>query len=104
GAMRLLWGALASDFRILAAYCHPHGLSASSHTETGFAQPGHPEAYLRAIASVRSTPATLAIVANQASTSANSPKRSSCDPLRSAPASSPISSISHMNVPSTPRA
>ncbi len=36
-------------------------------------QPGQPDPYFLATASARSTPTTLAIVASQASTSANSP-------------------------------
>src|SRR5262249_36131193 len=44
------------------------------------------------------------IVANHARTSANSIASSSGVPSRKAAASSPTSSISHMNVPSTPRA
>lgn len=69
-----------------------------------FPQPGQPEPYFLAMASVRSTPATLAMVASQARTSANSPRRSSWVPLRREVASSPISSMSQRKVPSTPRA
>src|SRR5262245_49791091 len=46
----------------------------------------------------------FASVASHASTSANSITRSSCVPPRSAPASSPTSSMNHMKVPSIPRA
>src|SRR4029077_15046931 len=60
--------------------------------------------YLSRTACCRSTPATLAIVASHARTSANSRASSSGLPSRSAAASSPTSSISHMNVPSIPRA
>src|SRR5436190_7102015 len=81
-----------------------HGFSLSGQRQTNWPQPGQPRPYLFAIASERSTPATLAIVASQANTSANSSNRSWCEPLRSAVASSPTSSISHKNVPSTPRA
>src|SRR3569623_924612 len=83
--------------------CGGHGFSASAQVQMICPQPGQPVPYFRITASDRSTPTTLAIVVNQASTSANSPSRSSCVPLRRQLANSPISSISHMNVPSTPR-
>src|SRR5687767_15833816 len=48
-----------------------HGFSASSQMHTNWPQPGHPDPYFRCNASDRSTPATLAIVASHARTSAN---------------------------------
>src|SRR5262249_7793192 len=70
----------------------------ASHEDQGFSvrpqaqgvlpQPGQPAAYLRAMASSRSTPTVFANVASQASTSANSSTRSSCEPPRRAEASS----------------
>src|ERR1700733_1266287 len=81
-----------------------HGFSPRSHRQTICPQPGQPRPYLSRTACSRSMPATLAIVTSHASTSANSAASSSFEPDRSAPASSPTSSISHMNVPSTPRA
>ena len=53
-----------------------------AQVQTNWPQPGQPEPYFSCTASARSTPATLAIVASQASTSANSSRRSSCVPLR----------------------
>jgi hypothetical protein len=81
-----------------------YGLAASSHSQTISPQPGQPEPYLSSTARSRSTPATLAIVANQASTSANSADVAARSPTRNADANSPTSSINHMNVPSIPRA
>ena len=49
-------------------------------------------------------PARLASVQSQASTSANSPFIASLSSSRSAVASSPTSSVNHMNVPPIPRA
>ena len=82
-----------------------HGFPASSHDADQLSAAGTARTVLplRA-ASARSMPATLAIVVSQASTSANSAACSSCVPSRKAAANSPTSSISHMNVPSTPRA
>src|SRR5438552_5776674 len=81
-----------------------YGFSLESHRQTSCPQPGQPRPYFSKTACSRSIPATLAIVASQARTSANSLASSSRFPSRSAAASSPTSSISHMNVPSIPRA
>ena len=62
-----------------------------------------PAPNLARTAASRSTPATLANVASQASTSANSASRSLAEPPRRAAASSPTSSMNHMKVPSSPR-
>lgn len=54
-----------------------YGFSASSQVQTNLPQPGQPLPYFSCSASAKSTPATLAMVASQAITSANSPLRSS---------------------------
>ena len=66
-------------------------------------QPGQPVPYLAAQAASRSTPSTLASVTSQANTSANSWAFSCGVPSRTAPASSPTSSISQMKVAALPR-
>src|SRR5262249_3012628 len=81
-----------------------NGFPASSQRQTSWPHPGQPDPYLVLTAAARSTFTTFAIVVSQASTSANSAACSSGVPSRSAAASSPTSSINHMNVPSTPRA
>lgn len=53
-----------------------YGFSASSHVQTNFPQPGQPLPYFSFRASARSIPATFAMVASQAITSANSSFRS----------------------------
>jgi len=85
-------------------YVLSHGFPASGQVQTNRPQPGQPDPYFCVTASVKSTPTTLAIVVNQASTSANSCIRSACVPFLSAEANSPTSSMNHMKVPSTPLA
>src|SRR5262249_7238701 len=84
----------------------PHwdqGFSAWSQTQGVRPRRGQRPPYFAWIAASRSTSAMLASVASHASTSANSAANSALSPARSAADNSPISSMNHMNVPSTPR-